>query len=98
MGLVLPTGSFSPGQRAMHHVSFCVLWARRGDLLQRFEEEGILVSGGSACSTSSALPSHVLATIGVPTAYIHGSIRITLSHTNTMEEVERRICPNCLLP
>lgn len=77
----------------MHHVSFCVRSVRRQDLLRRFEEEGVLISGGSACSTGSALPSHVLDAIGVPKEFLFGSLRITLSHTNTMQEVEQRICP-----
>lgn len=84
MGFVLPTGSFQPGRRALHHVSFCVHRVRKEEILRRFEKEGIVASGGSACSTGSTLPSHVLDAIGVPIPYIHGSIRMTLSHTNSV--------------
>ena len=92
-GLVLPTGEARAEWRAPHHVSFCVRGRHRRDLLPRFEAEGVVLSGGSACSTDSALPSHVLAACRVPPHFIHGSVRITLSHTNRMEEVESRICP-----
>ena len=51
------------------------------------------MSGGSACSSSSSLPSHVLVAIGVPKDYIHGSVRISLSHTTTDADVSERICP-----
>lgn len=92
-GLVLPTGPVDPDQRAPHHVSFCVYRLHRRNLLARFEQEGILISGGSACSTGTALPSHVLVAMGVPEDFLQGSLRISFSHTNTIEEVERRICP-----
>lgn len=91
--LVLPTGGLPPQERAPHHVSFCVRGHHRRHLLPRFERLGVFVSAGSACSTSSLLPSHVLAALQIPVAYIHGSIRITLSHTNTEEEVRDRVCP-----
>jgi cysteine desulfurase len=59
----------------------------------QFEAAGILLSGGSACSTGSTLPSHVLVALGVPAVFIQGSLRITLSHTNTWAEVNDRLCP-----
>ena len=94
LGLVLPTGApMQSGRRAPHHVSFCVRGAKRSVLLDRLEAEGILVSGGSACSAGSTLPSHVLSALDVPIQYIHGSVRISLSHTNSMEEVEKQLCP-----
>lgn len=94
VGLVLPTGApAQSGRRAPHHVSFCVRGARRAALLEAFEAEGVLVSGGSACSAGSTLPSHVLSALDVPVEYIHGSVRISLSHTNTMDEVVNRLCP-----
>ena len=52
-----------------------------------------MVSGGSACTGASTLPSHVLDAIGVPTAYIHGSLRITFGRNNTAEEVTGRLRP-----
>lgn len=49
---------------------------------------GVCVSTGSACSTASLDPSHVLLAIGLPHEIAHGSLRITLSHENTKEDTE----------
>ena len=49
---------------------------------------GICASTGSACSSKSLEPSHVLLSIGLPHEKAHGSLRLTLSHENTMEEVD----------
>ena len=50
--------------------------------------EGICISTGSACSSNSLEPSHVLLAIGLPHEKAHGSARITLSHENTEEDVD----------
>lgn len=49
---------------------------------------GIAASTGSACSTASLEPSHVLLSIGLPHEKAHGSLRLTLSHENTEEDVD----------
>lgn len=49
---------------------------------------GICASTGSACSTASLEPSHVLLSIGLPAEKAHGSLRLTLSHANTDEDVD----------
>ena len=49
---------------------------------------GICVSSGSACSSASLDPSHVLLAIGLPHEVAHGSLRLSLSHLNTEEEIE----------
>ena len=93
-GLVLPTGGSPPDLRAPHHVSFCVRGAQRRYLIAALERDaGVLASGGSACSSQLPLPSHVLVALGVPPAYIHGSIRLTLGHTNTDAEVDGVLIP-----
>jgi len=51
--------------------------------------EGISVSTGSACTTGSAEPSHVLSAMGVPPADAQGSVRFGLGRENTIEDVER---------
>ena len=53
--------------------------------------EGICASSGSACTTGSREPSHVLTAIGVPTEAIRGSVRLTLSHETTQEEIDYTI-------
>ena len=49
---------------------------------------GITVSNGSACTSVSTQPSHVLRSIGVPKEYIRGTLRITLSRYNTAEQAD----------
>ena len=49
---------------------------------------GICVSSGSACTTSSLDPSHVLLSLGLPHEIAHGSLRLSLSDTNTEEEID----------
>ena len=94
-GLVLPTGPnpAASDRRVPHHVSLCVLGADRSELITQMEGQGILVSGGSACTSDSPLPSHVLSAMGIPMEYARGSLRITLSHLNTKEEVNTRLIP-----
>ena len=58
-------------------------------MLMNFND--ICVSTGSACAASSSEPSHVLLAIGVPREDANGSIRITLSEENTMEEIDRTV-------
>jgi cysteine desulfurase len=60
-------------------------------ILLRLDEHGICASSGSACSSGSLEPSHVLRTMGVPFTAIHGSIRLSLSRYNTEEEIDRVI-------
>jgi cysteine desulfurase len=57
-------------------------------ILLRLNEYGICASSGSACSSGSLEPSHVLRAMGVPFTAIHGSIRFSLSRYNTEEEID----------
>jgi cysteine desulfurase len=50
--------------------------------------EGISASSGSACTSGSLDPSHVLMSIGLPHEIAHGSLRLSLSEYNTEEEVD----------
>ena len=60
-------------------------------LLVLLDEAGICASVGSACSSGSLEPSHVLRAMGVPEEYSRGSLRLTLGPENTREEVETLI-------
>jgi cysteine desulfurase len=51
-------------------------------------EKGICASSGSACTSGSLEPSHVLRAMGVPFTCAHGSIRFSLSRFNTDEEID----------
>jgi cysteine desulfurase len=60
-------------------------------ILLRLNEFGICASSGSACTSGSLEPSHVLRAMGVPYTAVHGSIRFSLSRYNTPQEIDRVI-------
>lgn len=70
------------------NASFAFEFVEGESLLMKLDDKGICVSTGSACSSSSLEPSHVLLAIGVPVEVAHGSIRVSLNDTNTKEEVD----------
>jgi len=57
-------------------------------LIMLLDMAGFAVSTGSACSSKSLEPSHVLTALGIRKERTHGSLRISLSRLNTMEEAE----------
>ena len=59
-----------------------------GELFLRLDEVGICASGGSACSSKEASPSHVLTAIGLPSELSKGALRLTFGDYNTKEDVE----------
>ena len=59
-----------------------------GELLLRLDEVGICASGGAACSSKEASPSHVLTAIGLPSELSKGALRLTFGDYNTKEDVE----------
>lgn len=60
-------------------------------ILLRLDEYGICASSGSACTSGSLQPSHVLRAMGIPFTAIHGSIRFSLSRYNTGSEIDKVI-------
>ena len=70
------------------NVNFCFEGIEGESLLLLLDDRGICVSSGSACTSGSLDPSHVLLAIGRPHEIAHGSLRISLSEENTMEEME----------
>ena len=58
-------------------------------MLLLLDSKGIAASSGSACTSGSLDPSHVLLAIGLPHEKAHGSLRLTLEHYNTEEEVDK---------
>ena len=57
-------------------------------LLLKLDDKGICASAGSACSTGSTKPSHVLVAIGLTSEFERGSLRITIGDENTKEEID----------
>ena len=59
------------------------------ELLMKLDEKGICASAGSACSSGSGMPSHVLTAIGVTSEYAEGTLRVTFGDENTKEDVQK---------
>ena len=70
------------------NVSFCFEGIEGESLLLLLDAQGVCASSGSACTSGSLDPSHVLLAIGRVHDVAHGSLRLSLSHYNTDEEVE----------
>ncbi len=70
------------------NVNFCFEGIEGEALLLLMDDKGVCCSSGSACTSGSLDPSHVLLAIGRPHEIAHGSIRLSLSEENTAEEVE----------
>ena len=79
-------GAASP--RLPGNVSFCFEGIEGEGLLLYLDDKGVCASSGSACTSGSLDPSHVLLAIGRPHEVAHGSLRLTLCEENTPEEVE----------
>lgn len=76
-----------PKKRLCGNVSFCFEGIEGESLLLLLDEEGICASSGSACTSGSLDPSHVLLAIGRVHDVAHGSLRLTLSADTTEEEI-----------
>ena len=75
-------------KRLPGNVSFCFEGIEGESLLLLLDEKGISASSGSACTSGSLDPSHVLLAIGRVHDVAHGSLRLTLGRENTQEDVE----------
>ena len=75
-----------------HHVpgtvNMCFEGIEGESLLLMLDDQGICASSGSACTSGSLDPSHVLLAIGLPHEVAHGSLRLSIGEYNTMEEID----------
>ena len=78
-------------ERLPGNVSFCFEGIEGESLLLLLDDRGVEASSGSACTSGSLDPSHVLLALGRPHEIAHGSLRLTLSHETTEEEVDYMI-------
>ncbi len=78
-------------RRLPGNVSLCLEGIEGESLLLLLDEQGICASSGSACTSGSLDPSHVLLAIGRPHEIAHGSLRLTLGEENTDADVERML-------
>lgn len=75
-------------KRLPNNVNFSFRFIEGESLLIMLDMEGICASSGSACTSGSLDPSHVLLAIGLPHEIAHGSLRLTLSEETTEEELD----------
>ena len=77
-----------PTDRLPNNVNFSIRYIEGEGLLLLLDMAGIAASSGSACTSGSLDPSHVLLAIGLPHEIAHGSLRLTLSELTTEEEID----------
>ena len=81
----------SKGRRLCNNVNISFNFIEGESILLQLDMKGIAVSTGSACSSQSLQPSHVLMAIGLKHEVAHGTIRFTLSRYNTEKEIDYTI-------
>ena len=74
--------------RLPNNVNVCFRYIEGESMLILLDQAGVCASSGSACTSGSLDPSHVLLAIGLPHEIAHGSLRLTLSEKNTVEEID----------
>ena len=77
-----------PSERLPNNVNFSIKYIEGESMLLNLDMLGIACSTGSACTSSSLEPSHVLLAIGLPAEIAHGSLRVTLGRWTTREEID----------
>jgi len=77
--------------RLPNNTNFSFAFIEGESLLLMLEQKGIMASSGSACTSGSLDPSHVLLAIGLPHELAHGSLRLTLAEETTLEEIDYTI-------
>ncbi len=75
-------------KRLPNNINFSFDFIEGESLLMMLDMKGICASSGSACTSGSLDPSHVLLAIGLPHERAHGSLRLTLSEENTLDEMD----------
>ena len=77
-----------PTKRLPNNANFCFRFIEGESMLILLDQNGICASSGSACTSGSLDPSHVLLAIGLPHEIAHGSLRLTLSAETTLEDLD----------
>ncbi len=77
-----------PTERLPNNVNVAFRYVEGESILLSLDAFGIAASTGSACTSASLEPSHVLEACGLPPEHAHGSLRLTLGHRNTEEDVD----------
>ncbi len=77
-----------PTRRLPNNASFLFKYVEGESILLNLDQMGVAASSGSACTSGSLEPSHVLMAMGYPHEVAHGSLRLTLGRENTVEDVD----------
>jgi cysteine desulfurase len=77
-----------PTERLANNVNVAFRYVEGESILLMLDALGIAASTGSACTSASLEPSHVLTSCGLPPEHAHGSLRLTLGYANTEEDVD----------
>lgn len=87
-----------PTNRVPNTLNIAFEYVEGEAILLLLNKQGIAASSGSACTSGSLEPSHVMRAMGIPYTAAHGSVRFSLSRYSQAEEVERvlRVLPDCI--
>jgi cysteine desulfurase len=80
-----------PTERLANSASFIIEGVEGGDLVAGLDLEGVAASTGSACTTGSTEPSHVLLAMGISAERAHGSLRLTAGRDTSVADVDRAV-------
>ncbi len=83
------TGPKDRKRRLSNSFSCCFEYIEGEAILMALDLQGVAASSGSACTSGSLEPSHVLTAMGLPLELARGSLRLTVGRGNTMEEIDR---------
>jgi cysteine desulfurase len=81
-------GPLDPGRRISNNASFCFQFVEGEAVLLALDMNGVAASSGSACTSGSLEPSHVLTAMGVPAEIARSSLRLTVGRDNTPAQIE----------
>jgi cysteine desulfurase len=82
------TGPKDRDRRLSNSASFCFEYIEGEAILMALDLQGVAASSGSACTSGSLEPSHVLTAMGLPLELARGSLRLTVGKDNTREEID----------
>ncbi len=82
------TGPMDLTRRISNNASFCFEYLEGEAVLVALDLAGVAASSGSACTSGSLEPSHVLTAMGIPEDLARGSMRLTVGHDNTPEQID----------
>jgi len=82
------TGPKDRDRRLSNNASFCFEYIEGEAILMALDLQGVAASSGSACTSGSLEPSHVLTAMGLPLELARGSLRLSVGTDNTMEDIE----------